>query len=102
MSLILAGFDPRRVDYKIVYPSIVPQSAEMSARILLNKAQAANYWAGMGIPSELIAKHLLKFDPEDIQAWQQAIKTQIQQTPTSPTNQAKPADPSKKPPQGGK
>lgn len=99
MELLLAGFDPRKIDYKIVYPSIVPQSAEMSARILLNKAQAANYWSQMGIPQDLIAKHLLNFDPEAIQAWQAAVKNQINQTTSGPTNQPKPANPAKKAPQ---
>ena len=97
MELLLAGFDPRKIDYNIVYPSIVPQSAEMSARIILNKAQAANYWSQMGIPQELIAKHLLNFDPEAIQSWQAAVKNQIQQTPAGPTNQKKATNPSKEP-----
>ena len=77
MQLLLNGLNPNDVPYRVVYPNIIPQSAEIATKIQLNKSQAANYWQTLMIPPALIGKDVLELTPAEIEMWQAHLATAV-------------------------
>lgn len=73
LELLLHGINPNQPLYKVIYPGISPQTAEINAKILLSKGQTATYYDQMMVPEELTGKKLLDFDADDIQKWKANI-----------------------------
>jgi len=84
-QLILSGYNPAKIDYKIVYPQILERSAEINTKMKYNLAQAANLWFKMEVPPELIGKNILNLTPEEIELWSEFVKKQLK-SPTGKDN----------------
>jgi len=74
IELLLHGINPSQPLYKVIYPGISPQTAEINAKILLSKGQTATYYDQMMVPEELTGKKLLDFDANDVKKWQANIQ----------------------------
>lgn len=73
IQLLLHGFDPR-LEYLLVYPNIVPQSAEVLTKVELNKAMTSKYWLEIGLPVELVGKNVLDLNPDEVAMWAANLK----------------------------
>lgn len=76
-QLILAGYNPTKIHYKIIYPHVIERGAEVHTRMIYNSAQAANLWYKMGIPNEIIGKNILELNPEEVEMWSSQVKKQM-------------------------
>lgn len=79
LELLLHGINPLQPLYKIKYPSIIPQTAETEAKIMMTRWQAATYQASIGMPPELIGPEM-ELDARQIEIWKKNLEAQVKAT----------------------
>ena len=78
LELLLNGINPLQKLYKIKYPSIIPQTAEVEAKIEFTRGQLATYLHTIGMPPELIGPRLQpQLDPHQIALWKANLESQV-------------------------